>query len=310
MAEKLPFHLRGTLQIMKASSLFIIPSIQRKASDDRHRKLAAAWDEHKVGTLEVAHITDTEYKGRYHPTDGGTRVTAQTLYGDPDYLFLCVVKPMTYVEAAQDFLAKNGLSMSPSAFARYAVGVQAGVDEALAVQTALKNLGLSGSPARSTFGNGVEGTFAAFAAAERIVKTNYRLTGDWEEASRHFEWSLYTGRQAYPQHGDDATAIGHDADIIQAISILGTLNPKLTVVDDDPWLNFVHAITTWLGESAAKTKLFETGQLMTPSHWKVCTMAATKNTGGSSSRGSQMARQIALNHLQKFGDLKKPDAPR
>jgi hypothetical protein len=309
MADKLPFHLRGTLQIMKASDLYIIPSIQRKASDDRLRKLAAAWDEHKVGTLEVAHITDTEYKGRFHPTDGGTRKSAQTEYGDPDYLFLCVVKPMTYVEAAQDFLAKNGLSMSPSAFARYAVGIQAGVDEALAVQTALKNLGLSGSPARSTYGNGVEGTFAAFAAAERIVKANYKVTSDWGEASRHFVWSLDTGRKAYPQHGDEATAIGHDADIIQAISVLGALNPKL-VTDEAPRLNFIHAITTWLGESAAKTRLFETGQLMTPSHWKVCTMAATKNTGGSSSRGSQMARQIALNHLQKFGDLKKPDAPK
>lgn len=307
MAEELPFHLRGTLQIKKASDLRIIPVIQRRATEDRLRKLAREWDVRKIGTIEVAQITDSEYKGWLHPTDGGTRVTAQKDYGDPDHLFLCVVRPMTFIEAANEFLYQNGLSQNPSAFSKYAVGVQAGVAEALAVKRALDNLDISASPGKSVYGNGEAGTFAAFAQADKIVKKAFQVTGDWDGATAHFQWCLATGREAYPQHGDPGTAMGHDANLIQAISALGILNPKLTEGGDD-YANFLHAITTWLGEGEKLTKLFETGQLMKPEHWLVCVHAVTKNSGGGSSRGTQMARQIGLNYGRQFGRLNKPAA--
>lgn len=309
MAEKLPIHLQGTLEIKKASDLFVIPTIQRRATDDRLRKLARDWDERKIGIIEVALIIDGEYKGRLHPTDGGTRVLSQQLYGDPDFLFLCVIRRMTYAEAAREFLYRNGLAMKPSAFARWAVGCRAGEPQALAVATALEELKLSGSPSSSTYGNGDEGTFAAFAAAERIVLAAYKVAEDWDMASEHFHWTLKFCREAYPQHGDKGTAVAHDADLIQAISVLGILNPeKLT--DEARRLELIHAVTTWQYTSPAKTRLFETGSLMRPEHWKVATIAATRNTGGSSSRGSQMARQIGLNHNQTYSRLAVPPAAR
>lgn len=307
MADKLPLHLQGTLEIRKASEINIIPTIQRKPTDDRLRKMALSFDPRKIGIIELARITDGEYKGRLHPTDGGTRVESQKQYGDPDYLFLCVVREMTYAEAAQEFLWRNGLSMKPSAFSKFAVGVRAGVPEALAVEKALRYLNLSGSPSSSTYGNGDEGTFAAFAAAERIVLASYKVSGDWDEASAHFQWALNTGREAYPQHGEKGTAVGHDADLIQAISVIGLLNPKVTE-DTGPYTNLLHAITTWLGKSESKQKLFKYGEPMRPEQWRVQTMSATKNTGGSSSRGSQMARQIVLNHRQAFSPLVAPPA--
>ena len=50
---------------------------------------------------------------------------------------------------------------------------------------------------------------------------------------------------------------------------------------------------------------------MKPEQWRVATFAATKNAGGSGSRGTQMARQIVLNHNQKLTPhLKAPAAPK
>src|SRR5580765_5100171 len=211
MAKQLPWHLQGSLEILKASDISVIPTIQRKPTDDRLRKMAREWDVRKVGVIEVVRIQDGEYKGRLHAVNGGTRVECQKQYGDPDFLFLCVVKEMSYQEAAQEFLWSNGLSMKPSAFARYAVGVRAGEPAAKAIDTALKRLELIGSQSSSTYGNGSEGSFAAFAAAERIVGAVYKATDDWEEASEHFHWTLVFCREAYPQYGDKATAVAHDA---------------------------------------------------------------------------------------------------
>ena len=74
MAEKLPLHLQGTLEIRKASEIRMISTIQRKPTDDRLRKMAASFDSRKIGVVELARITDGEYKGYLHPIDGGTRV--------------------------------------------------------------------------------------------------------------------------------------------------------------------------------------------------------------------------------------------
>jgi hypothetical protein len=298
MADELPYHLQGSLEIRKASEINIIQAIQRKPTDDRLRKLARDWDLRKVGVIELARITNGEYKGRLHPVDGGSRVECQKQHGDPEFLFLCVVRPRTFQEAAQEFLWRNGLSMRPSAFSRYAVGIRAGEPRAKAIEKSLKHLKLSGSPTSSTYGNGEDGTFAALAAAERIINSAYRVTESWDEASDHLSWTLGFCRQAYPQHGDKGTAVAHDADLIQAVSVLGMLNERLE--EDEVEAHLSHAVTTWLGQSQAKTRLFEYGSEMKPEHWRVALINATKNTGGSSSRGSQMARQIGLNHNQAF----------
>jgi hypothetical protein len=302
---------KGRLEIIPARELFVIHAIQRKPTPARVRKMATAWNDEMVDLLHVARITDGEYQGRLHITDGGTRWAAKFEYGDEDYPFVCWVRDMTFVEAAQRFLWLNGESQRPNAFARFAVGVRAGRPEALAVKQALDALRLVGSPGSSTYGDNEDpGEFAAFAAAERIVKKEYEATGDWDAASDLLRWSIELGRRAYPQHGDPATAIGHDADLVQSLATIATLNPGLRG-DQDKEANLVHGLTTWLGESHAKTRLFEPLQLMKPEHWRVATMAATKNAGGSGSRGTQMARQIVLNHNQKLTPhLKAPAAPK
>jgi hypothetical protein len=302
---------KGRLEIIPARELFVIHAIQRIPTPSRVRKLSTAWNDEMVDLLHVARISDGEYQGRLHITDGGTRWAAKMMAGDEDYPFVCWVREMSFVEAAQRFLWLNGESQRPNAFARFAVGVRAGRLEALAVKRALDELRLVGSPGSSTYGDEHDpGEFAAFAAAERIVKKEHEATGDWDAASELLRWSIEMGRRAYPQHGDPATAIGHDADLIQSLATIATLNPNLRG-DDQKERNLVHGLTTWLYQSEAKTKLFEYGQAMRPEQWRVATFAATRNAGGSGSRGTQMARQIVLNHNQKLTPhLKAPAAPK
>jgi hypothetical protein len=300
----------GSLQIIAAKDLTVIWPIQRKASDARVRAIAASWDDTKVGILSVARITDGEYKGKKHIYDGGTRWRSQmeTEEGSNLYPFPCWIRPMTMHQAAEAFLDANSLSMKPSAFYRYSVGVRADKPAALAIKNALDAIGIEASPSRSTYGNGEPGTFAALAAAERIVLREFQTSGDWDEAALALCWCISIGRKAYPQHGNPGTANGHDADLIQALSIIRTLNPG--VVDGDKRESqLVHALTTWLGEGGTKERLHRKGDRMEPSHWRVTVIDATKNSGGSSSRGSQMARQIVLNHNQGLTPiLKAPPA--
>jgi hypothetical protein len=302
---------KGRLEIIPARELYVIHAIQRKPTPSRVRKLSTAWNDEMVDLMHVARINDGEFKGRLHIPDGGTRWLAKMEIGDEDYPFVCWVREMTFVEAAQRFLWLNGESQRPNAFSRFAVGVRAGRPEALAVKEALDALRLVGSPGSSTYGDKDEpGEFAAFAAAERIVKKEYEATDDWDEASELLRWSIDLGRRAYPQHGDKATAIGHDADLVQSLATIATLNPNLRG-DDQKEKNLVRGLTTWLYESEAKTRLFEVNQRMKPEQWRVATFAATKNAGGSGSRGTQMARQIVLNHNQKLTPhLKAPAAPK
>lgn len=302
----------GVLEIIAAKDLMVIWPIQRKATDTRVRQIAAAWDDTKVGILCVAKIIDGEYKGRKHIYDGGTRWRSQmeTEEGSDVYPFSCWVRSMTMHQAAEAFLDANSLAMKPSAFYRYSVGIRADKPAAMAIQAALNVLELEASPSKSTFGNGSPGTFAAFAAAERIVNREYAVSGDWEMAAAVLAWCVSIGRLAYPQHGQESTAHGHDADLIQALAVIRSLNPS--VVDGDVReQNLVHSITTWLGSGPIKERLFHTGDLMEPSHWRVCVIDATKGQGGSSSRGQQMARQIVLNHNQQMTPtLKAPPPPR
>jgi hypothetical protein len=292
---------RGELRFLPAKDLTVIRAIQRQPSPARVRQFQGEkWNEAKTGILQVARITDGEYKGKLHIVDGGTRWLAKK-DEDENYMFPCYVREMTLEEAAKAFLAFNKDSMKPSAFARYVVGVRAGEQVALAMKRAFELVPVSPNASVSSFGdgNGNIGDFAAIAAAERITMTAYKAEGDWEKASDLLAWSISTGRRAYPQFGDPGTAFGHDADIIQAVASIGMLNP-LMVEDDERVHNLTLAVNTWYGQGERNTKLFKYLQKMEPSHWKVAVVDATKNHGGSSSRGQQLAKLLVTNHNREM----------
>jgi hypothetical protein len=292
---------RGELRHLPAKDLTIIKTIQREPTAARVRQFRGErWDEAKTGILQVARISDGEYAGKLHVVDGGTRLKAKMDDGDENYMFPCYVREMTYEGAAKAFLAYNKDSMKPSAFARYNVGVRAGEHSALAIKAALETIPLIPSMSASTYGgDGETGDFAAIAAAERIVMKTYAVENDWDKAAEMLAWCIQIGRRAYPQHGQPGAAFGHDADIIQAIHRIGMTNPPV-IGDDAREHNLAHAISTWTGTGERLTKLFKTGQTMEPSHWKVALVEATKNLGGSSSRGQVLARLIVTNHNRDF----------
>lgn len=292
---------RGELQHLPAKQLTVIRAIQRQPSPARVRQFQGEkWNEAKTGILSVARITQGEYRGRLHIVDGGTRWQAKINDEDENYLFPCYVREMTLEEAARAFLAFNKDSMKPSAFSRYAVGIRAGEPAALAMQRAFELVPVSPNPSISNYGNGnVAGDFAAIAAAERIATTVYKAEGDWDKASDVLAWCITMGRRAYPQHGHPGTAHGHDADIIQAIASIGMVNP-LVIGEDEREHNLAYGINTWLGTGERNQRLFKYGQKMEPSHWKVVLVDATKNHGGSSSRGQALAKLLVTNHNREL----------
>jgi len=291
---------KGELQHLPAKQLAVIRAIQRQPTAARIRQFQGEkWNEAKTGILQVARISDSEYKGRLHIVDGGTRWQAKMNDEDENYMFPCYVREMTLEDAAKAFLAFNKDSMKPSAFSRYVVGVRAGEHVALAMKRAFELVPVSPNPSLSTFGNGEPGDFAAIAAAERITTNAYKADGDWDKASDLLGWCITMGRRTYTQHGHPGTAYGHDADIIQAIAAIGMLNP-LVIDDDQREHNLARAINTWLGTGERNTKLFKYGQKMEPSHWKVALVDATKNLGGSSSRGQALAKLLVTNHNREL----------
>ena len=292
---------RGQLRHLPAKDLTIIRVIQRQPSPARIRQFQGdKWNEAKTGILSVARISEGEYEGRLHIVDGGTRWQAKMNDGDDNYMFPCYVKDMTLEGAAQAFLAFNKDSMKPSAFSRYQVGIQAGEQVAHAMKRAFGLVPVAPNASVSNYGDGgTPGDFAAIAAAERIVTTAYKAEGDWEKASDLLAWCITMGRLAYPQHGHPGTAHGHDADLIQSIAAVGTANPLL-IGDDQRETQLGHGINTWLGTGKLNTKLFKYGQTMEPSHWKVAVVDATKNHGGSSSRGQALARLLVTNHNREL----------
>lgn len=216
-------------------------------------------------------------------------------------MFPCYVREMTLEDAAKAFLAFNKDSMKPSAFSRYMVGVRAGEPAALAMKRAFELIPVSPNPSVSTYGdgNGNLGDFAAIAAAERIVTTAYKAEGDWDKGSDLLAWTITMGRRTYQQHGHPGAAFGHDADIIQAIATVGMQNP-LVFGDDQKEHNLARGINTWLGKGGRLEKLFKHGQTMEPSHWKVALVDATKNHGGSFSRGQALAKLLVTNHNREL----------
>jgi hypothetical protein len=284
---------RGRLEILPAKALTVIKRFQRTPKPNRLNQLRKMWDDEKVGCLHVAHITSGEYKGKLHIYNGGTRWLVK-MDDDPNYLFDCYIRDMTGEHAAKMFLSESQDSMKPSAFARFRVGTAAGEPTALAVQAALAAIPLTPDEGRSVYGNGTDGLFSAFAAAERIVKRSYAISEDWELASEHLAWSITMGRAAYPQHGDNGSAHGHDADVIQAFSAIVLRNQRI-VTEDGLDRKLVGAVNTYYAGDAKLDRLFEDRQMMKPEHWRTAFVATRGNMGGSESRGVQIARLVIKN---------------
>jgi hypothetical protein len=218
---------------------------------------------------------------------------------------------MTEQEAARAFLAENKDAMKPSAFARYAVGIHAGEQSSLAIKEALDSFPLMPSLSRSSYGNGHPGEFAAFAAAERIVKNAYEESGDWDQAAEMLRWSIWMGRETYPQHGGTGVAYGHDNDVIQALAKIAGWNPSV-VGDEAKERSLRQAFNTWYGTTAT-SKLFEPMQQMTPPAWRLLSAEKGKSTGGSVARGTMFANLVVTNHNRPehsrpegVGQLNKP----
>jgi hypothetical protein len=299
---------RGQLLHMPAKDLTVLKTIQREPSPARVRQFQGdKWNEEKTGILQVARIDEGEFKGRLHIVDGGTRWKAKMEDGNVNYMFPCYVRNMSFEAAAKAFLAYNKDSMKPSAFAKYAVGVRAGEQAALAVKKALASIPLTPNPSVSSFGDtDTQGDFAAFAAADRIVQRAYGADPDWDKAADMLAWSIRMGREAYPQNGQPGAAYGHDADTIQAIAKIGMANP-LVIGERERERNLTQSINTWLGDTENLQKLFKYRSRMEPSHWKVELMRVTKNHGGSSSRGNVLADLIVKNHNRKHTPKLKSD---
>ena len=283
----------GRFEILPARAFTIITRFQRTPSPARLAKLRRIWDDDDAGIVLAAKITDGEYAGRLHPYEGGTRVRVKQA-DDPDYLFPTWIRDMTGKQASKAFLSENKESMKPSAFSRYRVGTAAEEADALAIKTALDSLGILASEGRSVYGNGEPGEFSAFAAAERIVKRAFAIYDSWEDASLHLAWCIDMGRRAYPQHGVPSTALGHDADIIQALSAIGLRNNR--VVDDELLAGrVVLAVNTYYAGNQKLDRLFIDRQTMEPAHWRTAFVATRGNVGGSESRGTQIQKLVVAN---------------
>jgi hypothetical protein len=284
---------RGRLEILPAKALTRIKRFQRTPKPNRLNQLRKMWDDDKVGCLHVARIIDGEYKGKLHIYNGGTRWEVKK-DDDPDYLFDCYVRDMTGKHAAKMFLSESQDSMKPSAFARFRVGTAAGEPVALAIQAALASIPLTADEGRSVYGNGAEGLFSAFAAAERIVKRAYALSENWDEASAHLAWAIRSGRAAYPQHGDNGSAYGHDADVIQALSAAALRNPRI-LTENGLDRKLISAVNTYYAGDHKLDRLFDDRQTMKPEHWRTAFVATRGNMGGSESRGVQIQKLIIRN---------------
>lgn len=301
----------GKLEFVPARNLRMLRGLQRIPTMTRLRDFEP-WLEEKEGIIQVARITNGRHKGALHVYDGGTRVAYMvgldgTPGADPDYPFRCWILDMAEQQAALAFLAHNKDAKKPGAFARYAVGIHAGEPESLAIKSALDSIPLGASLGRSLYGNDkTPGEFAAFAAAERIIRNRYAESGEWPETAAFLRWVLLLCRATYPQHGSPETAIAHDADLIQAVALIATWNPTV-IGDETKEASLRRAINTWYGTSATGGSLFEPMQTMKPAHWRLWAAQRGKTSGGSESRGATMAKLIVTNHNRTdAGRLNKP----
>ena len=294
----------GEYRPVKVRDLVVLSHLQRIAPDSRIRKMAAEWDDEKASHLKVGHILDGPNKGVLHVYDGGTRAMCRGVdiiskghrhnmadklpagAFDPDYMFKCVIDPMTEVEAARQFHVCNGLARKPGKLQEYRVGLIAGEVDALAVEHGLSLVGLIAETTSATYGNGEPGNVGAIAACYRVVEDGKRaaasagitdIAEQWEHGSALLADSLRLSRQAF-QNAD-----GHDADIIQAVARLLRFNDMLSNPSNPKYVQTRQRLSSTLGSAAVAA-------------WRSQSIMARDQAttyGGSASRSIHMARVIA-----------------
>jgi hypothetical protein len=259
----------------------IVEEIQRTPTPQRINELRGdRWDEEKVGIIQAAELPD----GRLHPYDGGTRVRAKAL-DDPLYEFPTWIVPMTVQQAAKAFMAHNADSVKPNIMSQYKVGLVEGRPEFVAIDGALKYLGLVvGAVPR--YGNGEAGVVAALAACKRIVERSAKdAEWNWARAERTLADVLLFCRGVYV--GDTSA---HHADLLQAVHALERLNPGL------------------LADKARSTRLADVIRTKRMALWVNEAVALRETMGGSSSRGNTVAHLFArgYNARLRSGKLRSP----
>lgn len=270
---KAPDHEK--VPLVRAGDLDVIAAIQRTPTTQRIKQLSGDnWVEEKRGILLVARITDTRHKGTLHIYDGGTRWRAAVKTHGPDYLFPVYILDMTYKEAAAAFMANNTDARLPSKYYQYLIGLECEptlYPQYFAIRDAMSALGLEVGT-HPTYGNGAPGVVAAVTACERIVSDWKKSLGTWEEASARLAEIIAYCREIYDYDG------AHNADLMQAMSLLWVLNP-----DDFSRDSFRDSFRR-------KTEKYSVSQ------WSQKAKEAAESQGGSESRAVHLARRLARNY--------------
>lgn len=290
------------LQLTAQGDLTVLYHIQRTPRPDSVRKMSGKnYNPDKEGVLTVARIVGGKNAGVLHVLDGGTRWRAKS--DDPTYLFWTVISPMTEQEAAAATYAFNNEQRHHNAYQSHVIGVAAKFARSLALEEALRRIGI-----RVNDGSSTRGSIGSIKACERIMSDAYQATfatrdgevifpditteGRWEMAIQRLVDVLTLTREVY----DDWTA--HDGDFIQAVGALWSLNEakfqRATVR---------RRFVTTLGRRDVPWLRMRAQELRT-------------NYGGSESRGKDIARVIVMScHNRGLSPdspswLTKPRSPR
>lgn len=283
-------------RLVRQGDLTVVPYLQRVPRTDRVRRMTETWDPLKEGILQVAILTDGPLKGAMHVFDGGTRWLAKS--AEPDYEFYCAISSMTEREAASATRTFNNEQRRHTAYQAHLVGIAAGFPPDLAMEEAFRRVGVMAEERSST-----RKLIAAIKASERILleafsasrKLDATLSDEerWEQATVRLVNVLELSREAI------SGKTAHDADMIQAIAVLWTLNEGGNSLDRKPVR--ARLIKTLAGQEAASG-----GGAVGRYRLMAQNAHRTGSYGGSESRGKAMARFIARdynNRLKPESDL-------
>ena len=279
---------RGQFRLMPVKRLRVFYDIQREPTPQRLKELEAKWEDERAGVFLVAKLSDGPHAGEFHITNGGTRFSTIEAKYDEDFdniVVPCHIAAMTMEEAAIEFLSENKDAKSPHFYYQYIVGLRAGEPVMLAIQGALNRLNIEAGK-YSNYGNGTPGVMASLKACERIIDLHVKSGDTHAAAEAKLADVIARCREAYP--GDKAA---HNADLIQAVNRLVTLNPIL------------------LNTGKGRARLISTLAKSSVAAWNAQATNARK-FGGSESRGTYMAYYIGQEYNKRMGKSKKLVTPK
>jgi hypothetical protein len=179
------------IEKLKAYTLRIDPAVQRAEEVVHVNRLSREWKDEFVGVLIGSRRAD----GHVYILDGFQRLLAvRDRLALPDYEFTVqVYEGLTLQGEAEIFLAHNRGRKAVSPYARFRVSLTANDPVAIAINTAVTNLGLTVGTRSSANTIGCIGTM------ERIVGNMGR---NIDEQQQVLEWVLDTYRAVFGLAGD------------------------------------------------------------------------------------------------------------